>query len=99
MTPQDDVIGTTTFTYKGFRTDIILYKPKKKWEDGDEFSCAFSIIGEHVRYSDEIVGYDSMQAIVLALSMIGYYLQESGNLDTSAVEWPGGVPYFPKFDV
>lgn len=88
---DEDIIGRTRFLYKGLWTDILLYRPKKKWNTSDEFSCRIAIIGPEINYTDEFVGYDSMQAIFISGSMIGIYLRENEKIDKNLIEWPGGV--------
>lgn len=92
-----ETIGTTTFIYNGKPAHINIYKPIKKWDDGDEFSCSFSIYFGESSYNAENIGYDSMQSIILALSSIGHYLSESPDINSDLIEWPGGEMKFPIF--
>lgn len=93
----EELIGQSAFLYKGRDAIIKIYKPVKKWSDGDEFSCGFSIEAGELKYKAENIGYDSMHALILALSSIGHYLRESDVIDSRLIEWPGGVMQFPSF--
>lgn len=93
----DDLIGSTRFSYKGSEIHISIFKPKKKWADGHEFSCRFSILGETMSYKGESVGYDSTQSLILTLSKIGHYINNE-EVDQKAIEWPGGKLQFPNFN-
>jgi len=97
MTDQkDDLIASTVFIYKGSKTEVYLYKPKKKWIDGEEFTCKFAIEGQHMRHIGENIGYDSMQSVILSLYSIGHYLRESEDVEQEFIEWPGGKMKFPE---
>jgi hypothetical protein len=93
---EEDIIGRTSFLYKGLATDICVYKPQKKWADGDEFVCRISILGPEIRYRADVVGYDSMQSIILAVRSVGAYLEDNAEIDGRFMEWPGGSPNFPS---
>ena len=65
---EGDIIGLTIFSYKGSEICINVFKPQRKWSDGDEFSCRFSIIGKTMNYKGESIGYDSNQSLMLTFS-------------------------------
>ena len=92
----DDIVGLSRFLYKGSEVYIRIFKPQKKWEDSDEFSCRFSILGETISHKGESIGYDSTQSLILTLSKIGSFLDQE-DVDQEAIDWPGGRLKFPSF--
>jgi len=93
---EHDLIGSTRFSYKGSEIHISIFKPEKKWSDGDEFSCRFSIVGDTMSYKGESIGFDSTQSLILTLSKIGQHINDE-EVDQKAIEWPGGKLKFPNF--
>ena len=94
---SDDPIGETKFSYKSHIIKIAIFRPQKKWSDGEEFFCKFEIKGQGFQHMDEVIGFDSMHSIILALSTIDYFLNNNDYLDADLIEWPGGELYFPSF--
>jgi hypothetical protein len=92
----DDLIGSTTFSYKGSEIKIDIFKPQLKWANSDEFACRFLISGETLNYKGESIGYDSTQSLILTLSKIGEFINNE-EVDQKAIEWPGGKLQFPTF--
>lgn len=96
---DEEPVANTHFLHKGEPVIVSLFEPFKKWEDGDEFACRYSIVGGSINLRGECVGYDSMQAIILSLATVGYLIEESDEIDSAAVDWPGGRLKFPSLDV
>lgn len=98
ITDNEEVIASANFVHKGVSGIIAFYLPKRKWSDGQEFACRFTIESGDLHHTNEYIGYDSMQAIILALCGAGLFMNESDEIDQSAIEWPGGTPAFPQFE-
>lgn len=92
---KNKAIGTTNFLYKNKEVIIEIFQPTQVGEH--EFRCNFSFFGESLKISDTVTALDSMQAIVLALAVIGTYLRDHDDIDHNAIEWPNGVLEFPTF--
>lgn len=97
LSGERPVIGSTSFKYKGENVSIRVLAPTKEEADWQEFSCKFSIDGSPIQYCGEARGIDSMQALILALTKIGTYLQISDEIDRDAIEWANGPLEFPVF--
>jgi hypothetical protein len=91
-----EIIANTVFMYDGMETIIEIYLPKIAFPDSDEFMCEFSIRGG-INHKNRIIGYDSMQSLVLCLNLIGDFLKNSDLFDKNLFNCPGGELDFIRF--
>jgi Domain of unknown function (DUF6968) len=69
---------------------IVKIGKPEKFPDSEDYYCPYQIIGignERVRYAG---GIDSIQALLLALKMIGTDLYMSNEAKTGILSWKGG---------
>lgn len=92
-----DPVAETRFHYQGVPVVIKIFKPGLAFANGDQYSCAFSIKGGEIDYAGKAIGFDSAQALILALSKIGDYLENNDLIQADNIEWPGGPMRFPSF--
>jgi hypothetical protein len=93
------LVATTNVKYKGQEVVISVFCPQKAYQESDEYVCSFLIKGGDIDHSGRAVGFDSMQSLILCLTMIGTYLQKNDEIDLSLMEWEGGTMKFPVFDI
>lgn len=73
----------------GKKVTVTIGKPEK-FPDSEDYYCSYQIIGmgnERVRYAG---GIDSIQALLLALNMVGADLYTSDEAKTGVLSWKGG---------
>jgi hypothetical protein len=90
----DIAIATTNFLYGKERVIVDVFNPHRAYNDSDEFVCKFSISGA-IEHKGKAIGLDSMQALILSLSLIGDYIKNCPEVDRNLVEWEGGELKFP----
>lgn len=90
-------IASTRFIYNGEEVLAKIYRPVLKWDDRTEYSCQFSVDGADLYYSNDAIGIDSMQSIILALAKIGDYILNNDEIEIEKIDWPGGILKFPGF--
>ena len=94
MTEPSQVIATREFEAGAGRTIVVeLYAPEPDPEPNGDFRCGHRISGSgwgegKVRYT---FGVDSMQALFLALQMIGALLYTSEEAKAGHLTWLGGT--------
>lgn len=93
---ENEVIGLTEFRYRNAPVAIRLFAPVRA-EPHSEYSCAFELSGKTLNHRSAARGFDSMQAIILALKMIGSYLESGDDVDRKEIEWRNGRLEFPQF--
>jgi hypothetical protein len=69
---------------------VVIGKPEK-FPNADEYFCPYQITGikrSNIRYAG---GVDAVQALVLALKMVGADLYSSDEAQSGALTWNGSV--------
>jgi hypothetical protein len=82
-------IATRELQVKGKKAMVVIGKPEK-FSEGDDYYCPYQIVGlgnELVRYAG---GADAVQALELALKMIGSDLYTSPEAQAKQITWVGG---------
>lgn len=73
----------------GKKVTVVIGKPEK-FPDSDDYYCPYQITGignEKIRYAG---GIDAVQALLLALNMIGADLYTSKEAKKGLLRWKGG---------
>lgn len=86
----DSVIAKRILKAKDGREIEVVFGRPEKFPDDDDFYCPFQIIGlgdEKVRYAG---GVDSMQALILALKKLSYYVTSLDEVTKGEVQWLDG---------
>lgn len=89
--PEDigTVIAVRTLSLSGEEKVTVTIGKPKRFPEGDDYYCPYRIVGignERVRHAG---GVDAMQALVLALRMIGAELYTSPEARSGALRWMG----------
>lgn len=82
-------IATRVLDVSGKRVTVVVGKPEK-FPDAEDYYCPYQIVGlgnERVRYAG---GVDAVQAMLLALKMIGTDLYTSPEAQAKQLTWQGG---------
>lgn len=82
-------IATRTLAAGGKQVTVVIGKPEE-FPEGDNFYCPYQIVGignGRVRYAG---GVDAVQALELALKMIGAELYTSQEAQAKQLSWEGG---------
>lgn len=82
-------IATRVLDVGGKRVTVVIGKPEK-FPDAEDYYCPYQIVGlgnERVRYAG---GVDAVQAMLLALKMIGTDLCTSPEAQAKQLTWQGG---------
>ncbi|GLQ95250.1 DUF6968 family protein [Dyella acidisoli] len=85
----NSVIAKRTLQAKDGREIEIIFGTPEEFPDGKDFYCPFQVIGlgdERVRYAG---GVDSMQALLLALKKLSYYITSRDEVMNGEVQWLG----------
>lgn len=86
----NSVIAKRTLQAKDGREIEIIFGMPEKFPDDDDFYCPFQIFGlgdEKVRYAG---GVDSMQALILALKKLSYYVTSLDEVKNGEIQWLDG---------
>lgn len=86
----ETIVATRNLMLAGSRRIIIFLGKPEKFPDSDDYYCPYQIIGlgaEKVRYAG---GIDAVQALQLALNMIGADLYTSAESKNGELSWEGG---------
>lgn len=82
-------IATRALEAGGKKVTVVIGKPER-FPDAEDYYCPYQIVGigsERVRYAG---GVDAVQALQLALKMIGADLYTSPEAETKQLSWTGG---------
>lgn len=94
----NNLIASTKLKYNKEDIVINIYKPTIAFIDSSEYACRIEIVGGDISYRADIIGLDSMQAIILGIRSIGSHLYQNNLIDQSLIEWEGGDMNFPIFE-
>jgi hypothetical protein len=90
LTSIGTAIATRQFDLRdGGKVTVTIGKPER-FPDSNDYYCPYQIVGSkrsHVRYAG---GVDAVQALDLALKMIGADLYTSDEARNGALSWEGG---------
>src|SRR4030081_2369044 len=84
------VIATRELSISVGTTVTVLIGKPEKFPDSEDYYCPYQILGlgnQRVRYAG---GIDAVQALELALKMIGTDLYTSKEVQAGELSWPGG---------
>jgi hypothetical protein len=95
---MSEIIANAKGSYGGEIFTITLFSPEKAFPESEEYKCHFAIKGKGISYNDRAIGFDSMQSLILSLKMIGSFIGDNDDIDTSAIAWDGGPIKFPSFE-
>jgi hypothetical protein len=82
-------IATRMLDLDGKQVTVVIGKPEK-FPDGEDYYCPYQIVGTgdgQVRYAG---GIDAVQALQLALQMIGVDLRTSQDARSGKLSWDAG---------
>jgi hypothetical protein len=100
LTDVGNVIATRELSLPAGKLVTVLVGKPEKFPDTDDYYCPYQIRGfgsERVRYAG---GSDAVQALELALKMIGTDLYTSKEAQAGELSWQGGKNLgFPVPDV
>lgn len=86
----NSVIAKRTLQAKDGREIEIIFGLPEKFPGDDDFYCPFQLVGlgdEKVRYAG---GVDSMQALILALKKLSYYVSSLDEVKNGEIQWLDG---------
>lgn len=86
----DSIVARRTLQAKSGREVEIIFGKPEKFPDDDDFFCPFQVLGagdEKVRYAG---GIDSMQALILALKKLSYYVTTLDEVTNGEIQWLDG---------
>jgi hypothetical protein len=84
-------IATRMLDLDGKQVTVVIGKPEK-FPEGEDYYCPYQIVGMgdgQVRYAG---GIDAVQALQLALQMIGVDLYTSQDARSGRLSWHAGSP-------
>jgi hypothetical protein len=85
------VIAVRNLDLRGGKEVVVTIGMPRKTPDEDDYYCPYQITGadrSDIRYA---VGVDAVQALELALRMIGADLYTSNEALNGALSWEGGI--------
>jgi hypothetical protein len=86
----DTVIARRILQAKDGRDIEVVFGKPEKFPEGDDFYCPFQITGlgdEKIRYAG---GVDSLQALILALKKLSYYVSSLDAVRDGEIQWLDG---------